>query len=80
MCSLTNLRTVLILLSVCSRASEGLLLRVSEGSQLEISGLKREAARLLTPPIHPRVSTLAVPGAIRRLISRAGRDGIIRSA
>lgn len=77
---LTNTHIVLTLLFICSRVSEGLLLGVSEGSQLEISGLKREVASLLTPPIHPRVPTLAVPVAIRRLISRAGRDGIIRSA
>lgn len=48
--------------------------------QIEISGLKLEAARLLTPPIHPRVPTEAVPLALRRLISRAGRDGVIRFA
>lgn len=57
-----------------------LLLGVSEGRQIEISGLKLDAAHLLTPPIHPRVPTESVPPALRRLISRAGRDGAIRSA
>ncbi len=57
-----------------------LLTGVSEDRQIEISGLKLEAARLLTPPIHPRVSSaVAVPSALL-LISRAGRDGVARSA
>ncbi|MDP8972325.1 MAG: hypothetical protein M3N45_03930 [Actinomycetota bacterium] len=56
------------------------MLGVSEGRQIEISGLKLDAAHLLTPPIHPRVPTQAVPLALRRLISRAGWDGITRSA
>ncbi len=60
--------------------SEASLLGVSENRQVEISGLKLGAAFMLAPPIHPRVPTVAVPVAIRRLISRADRDGIIRSA
>jgi hypothetical protein len=57
-----------------------LLIGVSEDRQIEISGLKLEAARLLTPPIHPRVSSaVAVPSALL-LISRAGRDGVARFA
>ncbi|MDP8950659.1 MAG: hypothetical protein M3N18_00155 [Actinomycetota bacterium] len=56
------------------------MLGVSECRQIEISGLKLDVARMLTPPIHPRVPTNAVPTALRRLISRAGRDGAIRSA
>ncbi|MBV9455778.1 MAG: hypothetical protein JOZ19_16945 [Rubrobacter sp.] len=53
---------------------------VSEGKQIEVSGLKPGAAHMLTPPIHPRVPTQAVPIALRLLISRAGRGGAIRSA
>ncbi|HZB81372.1 MAG TPA: hypothetical protein VE288_00810 [Rubrobacteraceae bacterium] len=56
------------------------MIRVSEGRQIEISGLKLDAAHLLTPPIHPRVPTQAVLVAQRRLISRAGRGSAIRSA
>jgi hypothetical protein len=48
--------------------------------QIEISGLKLDAAHLLTPPIHPRVPTEDVPLALRRLISQAGRDNVIRFA
>ena len=63
----------------CRRVSEGLLLGVSEGRQIEISGAKLEAARLLTPPIHPRVATGVVLPALR-LITGAGRGDAIRSA
>jgi hypothetical protein len=59
--------------------SEGLLLGVSEAEQIEVSGAKLEAARLLTPPIHPRVATLVVLPALR-LITWAGRGDAIRSA
>ncbi|MEJ7818913.1 MAG: hypothetical protein WKF44_01275 [Rubrobacteraceae bacterium] len=56
------------------------MLEVLKNRQIEISGLKLDAAFMLAPPIHPRVPTVAVPVALRRLISRAGRDGITRSA
>ena len=44
-------------------------------------GLDAQISRLLAPPIHPRVSTVqvAVPSALR-LISLAGRDGVLRRA
>ncbi|HLL40375.1 MAG TPA: hypothetical protein VK357_12025 [Rubrobacteraceae bacterium] len=54
--------------------------RVCKGRQIEISGLRLDVADLLTPPIHPRVPTQSVPLPLRRLISRAGRDGAFRSA
>ena len=63
----------------CRRVSEGLLLGVSEAEQIEVSGAKLEAARLLTPPIHPRVATGVVLPALR-LITWAGRGDAIRSA
>jgi hypothetical protein len=61
------------------RVSEGLLLGVSEAEQIDISGMRLEATRLLTPPIHPRVSTGVVLPALR-LITGAGRGDAIRSA
>jgi hypothetical protein len=63
----------------CRRVSEEPLLGVSEAEQIEVSGSKLEAARLLTPPIHPRVATGVVLPALR-LITRAGRGDAIRSA
>ena len=63
----------------CRRVSEGLLSGVSEAEQIEVWGAKLEAARLLTPPIHPRVATLVVLPALR-LITWAGRGDAIRSA
>ncbi|CAA9428528.1 hypothetical protein AVDCRST_MAG82-1931 [uncultured Rubrobacteraceae bacterium] len=56
------------------------LSEVSETTRRKrISGLMLKISRLLAPPIHPRVSTVAVPSALR-LISLAGRDGVLRSA
>jgi len=57
----------------------GFLRRVSKMAQKKVSGLMLKISRLLAPPIHPRVSTVAVPSALR-LISLAGRDGSLRSA
>lgn len=67
--------------SLQSRASSerGDLTEVSKTAQKKVSGLMLKISRLLAPPIHPRVSTVAVPSALR-LISRAGRDGALRSA
>jgi hypothetical protein len=48
-------------------------------AQKKVSGLMLKISRLLAPPIHPRVSTVAAPPALR-LISLAGRDGVLRSA
>jgi len=48
-------------------------------AQKKVSGLMLKISRLLAPPIHPRVATVAVPSALR-LISLAGRDGVLRSA
>ncbi len=56
-----------------------LLSRVSQREQIEVSGLRIEPADLLAPPIHPRV-TQDGPVPTARLIIRAGRDGVIRSA
>jgi hypothetical protein len=59
--------------------NEELLLGVFEAEQIDVSGMKLEFARLLTPPIHPRVSTGVVSSALR-LITRAGRGDAVRSA
>src|SRR5688572_32782894 len=57
-----------------------MLSEVSETARRKrISGLMLKISRLLAPPIHPRVSTVAGPSALR-LISLAGRDGVLRSA
>ncbi len=62
------------------QASErGVLSEVSETARKKVSGLMLKIARLLTPPIHPRVSTLVVLPALR-LITGAGRGDAIRSA
>ena len=62
------------------RESErGILSQVSKTTWKKVSGLMLKSARLLTPPIHPRVSTGVVPSALR-LITRAGRGDAIRSA
>ena len=52
---------------------------VSETARKKVSGLMLKIARLLTPPIHPRVATGVVLPALR-LITRAGRGDAIRSA
>ncbi len=63
------------------QASErGVLSEVSETARKKVSGLMLKIARLLTPPIHPRVSTGVVLSALPRLITRAGRGDAIRSA
>jgi len=41
------------------------LTEVSKTAQKKVSGLMLKIARLLAPPIHPRVSTVAVPSALR---------------
>ncbi len=69
--------------ATCKRVMRGLLSGVTDNGQTETSDAereaKREAALLPTPPIHPRVSSVAV-ASTRLLISRAGRDGDIRFA
>src|SRR5919109_327241 len=56
------------------RESErGTLTEVSETARKKVSGLMLKIARLLTPPIHPRVSTGVVLPALR-LITGAGRS------
>ncbi|MBD0253142.1 MAG: hypothetical protein ICV31_01425 [Rubrobacter sp.] len=52
---------------------------VSKTAYRKVSGLMLKISRLLAPPIHPRVPTVAVPSALR-LISRAGRGGTLRFA
>jgi len=61
---------------ICER---GLLTEVSKTAQKKVSGLMLKILRLLTPPIHPRVPSLAVPSA-PRLIIGAGRGGALRLA
>ena len=62
------------------QASERVTLsEVSETAKKKVSGLMLKIARLLTPPIHPRVSAGVVLPALR-LITRAGRGDAIRSA
>ena len=52
---------------------------VSETAHRKVSGLMLKIARLLTPPIHPRVATgVGLPAL--RLITGAGRGDAIRSA
>ena len=79
MCNLTNPPAMCNPTCTCRRAREELLLGVSEAEQIKISGFKLEAARLLTPPIHPRVPTGVVLPALR-LITGAGRGDATRSA
>ncbi|MDQ3589751.1 MAG: hypothetical protein M3392_05860 [Actinomycetota bacterium] len=52
---------------------------VSETARKKVSGLMLKIARLLTPPIHPRVPTGVVLPALG-LITGAGRGDAIRSA
>jgi hypothetical protein len=79
MCALTTLYRCVTLHATCRLDERGLLQRVSKTAQKKVSGLMLKISRLLAPPIHPRVSTVAVPSALR-LISLAGRDGSLRSA
>lgn len=79
MCALTTLYHCVTLHPTCGRMNEDALSEVSETAQRKVSGLMLKISRLLAPPIHPRVSTVAVPSALR-LISLAGRDGVLRSA
>src|SRR5918997_5338014 len=79
MCTLTTLYQCVTLHATCRLDERGLLQRVSKMAQKKVSGLMLKISRLLAPPIHPRVSTVAVPSALR-LISRAGRGGALRSA
>jgi hypothetical protein len=79
MCALTTLYRCVTLQRTCRLDGRGLLKEVSKTAQKKVSGLMLKISRLLAPPIHPRVSTVAVPSALR-LISRAGRDGALRSA
>lgn len=79
MCNLTSLYRCVTLHSTCGLEERGLLTEVSKTAQKKVSGLMLKISRLLAPPIHPRVSTVAVPSALR-LISRAGRGGAPRSA
>jgi hypothetical protein len=78
-CTLTTLYRCVTLLPTCRLDERGFLKRVSKTAQKKVSGLMLKISRLLAPPIHPRVSTVAVPSALR-LISLAGRDGVLRSA
>jgi hypothetical protein len=79
MCTLTTLYQCATLHPTYERVRNALS-EVSETARRKrISGLMLKISRLLTPPIHPRVSTVAVPSALR-LISLAGRDGVLRSA
>ena len=60
------------------QASERVILsEVSETARKKVSGLMLKIARLLTPPIHPRVAKGVVLPA---LITGAGRGDAIRSA
>jgi hypothetical protein len=79
MCALTTLNRYVTLQPTCGLYERGLLRKVSKTAHREVSGLMLKISRLLAPPIHPRVSTVAVPSALR-LISRAGRGGALRSA
>ena len=76
---MTTLYHCVTLQPTCGLCERGLLKRVSKTAHRKVSGLMLKISRLLAPPIHPRVSTVAVPPALR-LISRAGRDGALRSA
>jgi hypothetical protein len=79
MCTLTTLYRCVTLRVTCKSDERGFLTAVSKTAQKKVSGLMLKISRLLAPPIHPRVSTVAVPSALR-LISLAGRDGVLRSA
>ena len=79
MCALTTLYRCVTLQPTCGRCERGLLRKISKTVHRKVSGLMLKISRLLAPPIHPRVSTVAVPSALR-LIIRAGRDGALRSA
>jgi hypothetical protein len=79
MCALTTLYRCVTLHPTCELGERGLLTRVSKMAQKKVSGLMLKISRLLAPPIHPRVATVAAPSALR-LISLAGRDGVLRSA
>jgi hypothetical protein len=79
MCTLTTLYRCVTFQPTCGLDERGYVKEVSKTAQKKVSGLMLKISRLLAPPIHPRVSTVAVPSALR-LISRAGRDGALRSA